>query len=336
MRSGEPKRRASLALRAARTAFLLALVLALLGWYLTQPVIGVEERTPALRAEPERLRAGVVMLAQTFAPRDARHPENLARAAEWIRGELAAALGAAELRPFVVQGQTHANVVARAGPPLAEGDELVVVGAHYDAAEPGIGADDNASGVAGLIELARLLAAEPPTQAVELVAFALEEPPYFRTRSMGSYVHAQALVAAGTRVRAMLALEMIGFFDDAPGSQGYPMLGLRLFYPSRADFIAVVGVPGQTGLVRRIKCAMAGAMGLDVRSMNAPRFVPGVDFSDQLNYWDAGFEAVMITDTAFYRNANYHRAGDTPATLDYARMAQVVEGVHAAVLALDR
>jgi Zn-dependent M28 family amino/carboxypeptidase len=241
-------------------------------------------------------------------------------------------LGAAELQPYVVAGRTHHNVLAHVGPETAE---RLVVGAHYDACEPGVGADDNASGVAGLLELARILALDPPALRVDLVAFTLEEPPYFRTPRMGSAIHAGSLREAGVRVRAMIALEMIGFFRDEPGSQEYPAPGLALLYPSRGDFIAVVGCLGQAGLVRQVKRAMAGAMELDVRSISAPRFVPGVDFSDQLSYWNAGYAAVMVTDTAFYRNPHYHEASDRPETLDFARMAQVVEGVHAAVLVLD-
>lgn len=312
----------------------LSVVLALVGGvvcYTTQPLLGVERVPAATRVDSTRLAQHVWRLAVEFAPRDAAHPENLARAAEFVRAELAARAGAAELQPFQAGGRTFHNVVAALGPP--DGERLVV-GAHYDAAEPGIGADDNASGVSGLIELAGLLARDELRARVELVAFALEEPPHFRTRSMGSYVHAQALRASGARVRAMLSLEMLGCFRDEPGSQGYPAPGLALLYPSQGNFVAVVSCLGQAGLVRRVKRAMAGAMDVPVRSINAPRAIPGVDFSDQLNYWDAGFDALMITDTAFYRNANYHEATDTPETLDYARLAVVVEGVHAAVRAL--
>jgi Zn-dependent M28 family amino/carboxypeptidase len=299
--------------------------------YVTQPLGCVSRATGTARVDPARLARHVDVLARELSPRDVRHPENLARAAEYIRAQLAAHLGNAELQAFSVRGETHHNVIAHMGP--ASG-ERIVVGAHYDAVEPGIGADDNASGAAGLIELAGLLAREELAAHVEFVAYALEEPPYFRTRSMGSFVHADRLRREGVRVRAMLALEMIGFFHDEPGSQEYPAPALGLLYPSAGNFIAVVGCLGQAGLVREVKGAMCAAMEVPVRSINAPRIVPGIDFSDQLNYWDAGFNAVMITDTAFYRNPNYHAASDTPETLDYRRMAQVVEGIHAAVRAL--
>jgi Zn-dependent M28 family amino/carboxypeptidase len=133
----------------------------------------------------------------------------------------------------------------------------------------------------------------------------------------------------------MLSLEMIGYFSDTPDSQSYPVSLLRAFYPSQGNFIAVVGSLSQGGLVRRVKRAMIGSSSLPVYSINAPRLVPGVDFSDHLSYWKEGYEAVMITDTAFYRNHNYHTANDTSEKLDYRRMALVLAGVYGAVIDLS-
>jgi Zn-dependent M28 family amino/carboxypeptidase len=225
------------------------------------------------------------------------------------------------------------NIVATFGP---ETPERIVVGAHYDTFMDYPGADDNASGVAGLLELARMLGQAPPSLRVELVAFTLEEPPFFRTDAQGSAVHAESLRAKDVRVRAMLNLEMIGCFSDAPGSQAFPLPLLKLWYPDTGNFIVVVGQLGRGALVRDVKRAMRGASDLPVHSINAPAFIPGVDFSDHLSYWERGYPAVMITDTAFYRNPRYHTAQDTPATLDYARMAKVTDGVHAAVRTLAR
>jgi Zn-dependent M28 family amino/carboxypeptidase len=192
------------------------------------------------------------------------------------------------------------------------------------------GADDNASGVAGLIELAHLLGKQPPPRPVELVAYTLEEPPHFRTEHMGSAWHARSLRAAGREVRLMVSLEMIGCFSDAPGSQRFPVPGLDLLYPDRGNFIALVSrisAKGELGATRRAKALMAGATDLAVHSINAPPLLKGIDFSDHLSYWAQGYPALMVTDTAFFRNANYHQAGDTHETLDYARMAKVVQGV---------
>lgn len=298
--------------------------------YLVQPV-----GRPVSAAAPEvsaaRLEAHVRALSGAFGPRDYAHPANMDRAAAYIRGELQRAGGRVHDQEFAAGGVAYRNVVASFGP---EAGERVVVGAHYDAAGPFPAADDNASGVAGLIELAHLLGRSPPPVRVELVAYALEEPPFFRTPHMGSAVHAQSLRREGVRVRGMLSLEMIGYFSDAPASQQFPLALLKAFYPSRGNFITVVGTLGQARLVRRVKRAMRGASPLPVHSINAPKWIPGVDFSDHASYWDAGYPAAMITDTAFYRNPFYHTARDTPETLDYARMAQVVQGVHAAVLRL--
>lgn len=305
------------------------------GWFrVTQPLLPSARTPEAPPVDPARLEAHVRMLSQTLAPRDAAHPEGMARAADYVRGEFERAGAGVSEQPFVAAGRSYRNVVAAFGPGAGE---RVVVGAHYDAAGPLPGADDNASGVAGLIELAHHLGSSPPPRLrVELVAYALEEPPFFRTQQMGSAVHARSLREQGAAVRAMISLEMIGYFRDEEGSQRLPSPLLKAFYPTRGDFIAVVGKTDQGSLVRLVKRAMRAAGPLPVYSINAPRSIPGVDFSDQLNYWDQGYDAVMVTDTAFYRNPNYHTARDTPDTLDYRRMALVVRGVSEAVRALSR
>lgn len=272
------------------------------------------------------------MLSGQLLPRDQTHPQNLDRAAAYIHSRLAESGGRVSEQPFTISGNTYRNVICSLGP---ESNERIVVGAHYDSYHEYPAANDNASGVAGLIELSRLLShAQLPLQ-VDLVAFSLEEPPYFGTAHMGSVIHAQSLNDAGISVRAMLSLEMIGYFSDAPDSQSFPVSLLRAFYPSQGNFIAVVGSLGESSLARRVKRAMLGASSLPVYSINAPRFVPGVDFSDHLSYWKAGYDALMITDTAFYRNHNYHTANDTPERLDYRRMAMAVAGVYGAVINLS-
>ena len=326
-----------------RRRFAVLLLLAILGfagllvaaWFrVTQPILFTAGTTgDAPPVDAARLEAHVRMLAETLAPRDEGHPENLDRAAAYLRREFerAGAVAVSD-QPFESRGRTYRNVIASFGPRTKE---LIVVGAHYDTAGPLPGADDNASGVAGLIELAYLLGRTPPAARVELVAYTLEEPPYFRSASMGSAVHASSLRAQGFAVRVMLSLEMIGYFSDQPDSQHYPVSLLKAFYPSRGNFISIVGKMDQGRTMRRVKKAMAGASPLPVYSINAPRAIPGVDFSDHLNYWNEGYDALMITDTAFYRNPNYHTFADTPDTLDYKRMALVVGGVYAAVLAFS-
>ncbi len=312
------------------------LVVAVGTWALvTQPTLATDKLAfkPLVTVDPARLEFHVRMLSEVFFPRDEAHSENLDRAAAYIRQEFEQASGAVSYQSYEVQGKTYHNVIALFGPDTAE---RIVVGAHYDAFEELPGADDNASGVAGLIELAYLLRNTPPSMRLELVAYTLEEPPHFRTANAGSAVHANSLKEAGIPVRIMLSLEMIGFFSDAENSQGFPLSILRLFYPTRGNFITVVGKLTQGLAVRRVKNAMSRGSTLPVYSINAPTFVPGIDWSDHLNYWEAGYTAVMITDTSLNRNPNYHTANDTPDTLDYERMAMVVQGTHGVILELSQ
>jgi hypothetical protein len=301
--------------------------------YVTQPLIGGANISAPMSVDPTKLETHVRALSQSFVPRDESHPENLDRCAAYIRQEFERANARVSEQPFTIDGKTYRNVIAHFGP---ETKEMVVVGAHYDTAGPLPGADDNASGVAGLLELARLLGNKQFPMRVELVAYTLEEPPFFRSEQMGSAMHAKALKREGAVVRVMFSLEMIGYFSDARDSQHFPSSAFSLFYPTEGNFISVVGKIDDGMLVRRIKKAMTGATSLPVYSINAPRLIRGVDLSDHLSYWREGYPAVMITDTAFYRNANYHTLDDTAERLDYRRMGQAVEGVYAAVIDMTR
>lgn len=326
------RRRSLLKLMIYILAGALILVVALC-LYITQPIWGVRPAQSQARVDPRRLEAHVRVLSESMTPRSASRPDNLDAVAAYIREEFRRAGGRVVDQPYQVGNVTYRNVIAAFGP---ETKERIVVGAHYDAAGPYPGADDNASGVAGVIELAHLLGKTELHVKVELVAYSLEEPPFWSSEHMGSAVHARSLKKEGAEVRAMIVMEMIGYFSDAQGSQRFPVSALGLFYPSQGNFIAVVGKIGEAMLVRRIKRSMLEASTLPVYSINAPRSIPGVDLSDHMNYWEEGYPAVMITDTAFYRNPNYHTAADTAEKLDYYRMAQVVEGVYAAVKELAR
>lgn len=315
------------------TLLIFALLLLALWFWVTQPLLSSATPNQERTVDPFRLQAHVRKLSIELAPRDESHVENLDRVAAYIKDEFTQTNALISEQPFTANGKWYRNVIAEFGPAT---EERIVIGAHYDSAGPLPGADDNASGVAGLIELAHLLGRHSPPLRVELVAFTLEEPPYFRTSEMGSSIHAQSLRLQNVPVRAMFSLEMIGCFSDAPGSQRFPAGVLTAFYPSTGNYIAVVGRLSDWSLVRRTKAAMRNASPVPVYSINAPAFVTGVDFSDQLNYWNAGYNAVMITDTAFYRNRNYHTVRDTEEKLDYKRMAMVVEGVYAAVIELTQ
>jgi Zn-dependent M28 family amino/carboxypeptidase len=311
------------------TACVLALLLVLAAVLIRQPVPGSASFLSRERADPARLRRHVEFLTVEAAPRDSDHPESLDKAAAYLHDQFSRAGARVSEQPFTARGKTYRNVIASFGP---DGGPLLIVGAHYDAfgdfgANPG--ADDNASGTAGLLELSRLLKGRSLDHGVVLAAYSTEEPPFFASPKMGSAVHARSVEAS--HVRGMICLEMIGYFQE---EQPWPHWFLRLLYPDRGDFIAVAGRWSDRTLAREVKRAMRGAETVPVYSFTAPRSA-GLDASDQLSYWDRGISAVMVTDTAFVRNAGYHTPADTAATLDYDRMAGVVDGVLNTVLHLS-
>lgn len=210
-------------------------------------------------------------------------------------------------------------------------ERVLVVGAHYDTVTGTPGADDNASGIAGIIELARLFRKKQPDKTVRFVAFTLEEPPFFRSEDMGSYRYAKSLREKGEDVEVMISLEMIGFFSDSPKSQYFPATFFKWFYPDTGNFIMLVGNRDSKELIEKMKDAFRGGTDLPVESIATYSIVPGVDFSDHWSFYQFDYKAIMVTDTAFYRNPHYHKLGDKADTLDYARMAEVINGLIAAL-----
>jgi Zn-dependent M28 family amino/carboxypeptidase len=204
------------------------------------------------------------------------------------------------------------------------GDGAVVIGAHYDTVPGSPGADDNASAVAALLELARM---DLPAR---FVAFANEEMPYFHTNEMGSQAYAAAARASGQRIDAMISLEMLGCYSDEPGSQRYPP-GVSALYPDRGNFIAFVGDIGARSLVRRATGAFRRHAKFPSEGLAAPAAIEGVTRSDHWPFRLAGYQAIMVTDTAYNRYPHYHLPSDTPEKLDYLRMARVTLGVAAVI-----
>lgn len=299
-------------------------------WFtLSQPFVAPVPPPTAQPASAARLEADVRKLSIDFAGRSYDNLARLDGAAAYVESQLAGTGHPVESQRFTAKGRSYRNLIVRLGP---DTPDVVVIGAHYDVFGDLPGADDNASGVAGLLELARSLRGAKLARRVELVAYANEEPPFFRTPHMGSYVHAGSLKSAGKRAALMLSLECIGYFSDAPDSQAHPMRLLEMIYPTTGNFIALVGFYEDGLLSRRVKAAMQSATSLPVHSINAPGFVVGVDFSDHLNYASNGFVGMMVTDTAFLRNKAYHTRQDTADTLDYRRMGQVVDAVRAVVV----
>jgi hypothetical protein len=281
---------------------------------------------PALR---DQLRADVEMLANQVGDRSARRPSGLSAAADRIEAALVEPGLVPQRQTFNVDGVAYVNVTAEIAGRRRPTD-IVVLGAHYDSVSFTTGANDNASGVAAMLALARIFASKHPGATLRFVAFANEEPPYFQTPAMGSLVYAKACQQRGERVLAMLSLETIGFYSDATASQKYPP-PLSLFYPSSGNFIGFVGDRSSADLVRRVVNTFRSTTRFPCEGAALPSGLPGVGWSDQWSFWQVGYPAVMVTDTAPFRYPHYHTRADTPDKLDYERMARVVTGLERVV-----
>ena len=287
-----------------------------------------------LKVEEMRMLKDLKFLIRSPVARNNENVVRLNECAAYIFKEFSALTELVEEQKYLVNGKEYKNIICSFGP---RDGARIIVGAHYDVCGNQPGADDNASGVAGLLETARMLKLQEGKlkYRIDLIAYSLEEPPNFRTENMGSAVHAKMLHDSHIKVKAMICLEMIGFFSDKPNSQDYPVGLMKLFYPRKANFIAVIGKTGQGKTTRNIKKRMNHFSSVKAISLNTPASVPGIDFSDHLNYWKYGYVAVMITDTSFYRNANYHEQSDTLETLNVEKMAEVVKGVAGSILGLQ-
>lgn len=274
----------------------------------------------------------VTFLAEIDPPRNHQNLSSLNRAADYIFGKFSEIGYSPTNQEFNVNGNSYRNIVASIGP---KDSPVLVIGAHYDVCGNQPGADDNASGISGLIELARLLknGNHDLKYRIELVAYTLEEPPFFRSEYMGSHIHALSLKERNADVFGMVSLEMIGYYTDEAKTQEYPLSLMKLFYPTTGNFIALVGNFGSISLINQFKSNFVRNQ-IKTKRLMAPSFIAGVDFSDHLNYWKYGYKAMMITDTAFFRNKNYHEKTDTPATLNYQKMAEVIRGIYLTIINL--
>ncbi len=279
-----------------------------------------------------RLQRHVEILAGEIGERHVGRPKALHAAEAFISGELASFGYEVARQTYFADGVASSNLEVTV-PGDSRATEIVLVGAHYDTVPGSPGADDNASGVAGLIEIARSLRDTRPACAVKLVAFVNEEPPFFYFGEMGSRVYARAARRRGDDIRVMLSLEMLGCYSDAAGSQAYPPL-LGFFYPNAGNFIAFVSNLRSRRALCDVVGAFKAASAFPAEKLASPGIVPGVSWSDQLSFWREGYPGVMVTDTAFYRYAHYHRTTDTSEKLRYPQMARVVDGLAKAVLAL--
>ena len=280
----------------------------------------------------EALRRDVEKLAQEIGERNWWRKKEYEEAAVFIEESLKAAGCRVTRQGFDVNGHTCFNIEGEIkGSELP--DESLIVGAHYDSVVGVPGANDNASGIAGVLALARAFGGKRPRRTLRFVAFANEEPPFFQTAHMGSRVYAKACRERGDNVVAMISLETIGYYSDSKGSQKYPF-PLNLLYPSTGNFIAFVGNVKSRKLVRRVVGSFRKHTEFPSEGAAVPGFVPGIDWSDHEGFWRVGYPALMVTDTALYRYPYYHSPLDTPDKLDYERLARVVAGIERVVIEL--
>ncbi len=258
--------------------------------------------------------------------------DSLPAAADYVESRFRESKYAVGRQAFRADGRPCDNLEVEIRGASSPG-EIVVVGAHYDSVFGCPGANDNATGVAGILALAAALAGSKPDRTLRFVAFANEEPPFFQTDKMGSRVYARRCRERGENVAAMLSLETIGYFSDAPGSQKYPP-PFGFFYPSKGDFIAFVGCISSRKLVRRAVGTFREGAKFPSEGGALPSFIPGVGWSDHWAFWKEGYPALMVTDTAPFRYPHYHLPGDTPDKVDYGRCARVVAGLERVVRGL--
>jgi Zn-dependent M28 family amino/carboxypeptidase len=290
--------------------------------------------TPEEKRIEQQLVHHIWVLAGDIGERNLWHYEAFAAAARYIETMLQGLGYSTTTQTFEVGGRAVKNVAAEL-PGTSHPAEIIVVGGHYDSVPGCPGANDNATGVAAMLELARLLAGQRLPRTVRFVAFANEEAPFFSTAGMGSWQYARQAHARGERIVAMLSLETLGYYSDTVGSQRYPF-PFGLFYPRVGNFIGFVGNTASRHLVRRSIASFRQHAAFPSQGTAAPGWLTGVGWSDHWAFWQHGYAAMMITDTALFRYAPYHTPTDTPDKIDYASMARVVAGLASVVTDLAR
>ncbi|MDY7001391.1 MAG: M28 family peptidase, partial [Thermodesulfobacteriota bacterium] len=226
---------------------------------------------------------------------------------------------------YAIMGKPYQNLEVEI-PGKAKAHEIVLIGAHYDSVPGSPGADDNASGIGSLLEIARLIQGKNFARTVRFAAFVNEEPPFFMTRDQGSRVYARRAKAQNDNITAMLCLESVAYYTDAKRSQRYPF-PVNFFYPKTGNFIAFVGNIPSRGLVRACVAGFRKSASFPCEGAALPGLLPGISWSDHRSFWAEGYRAIMITDTVPYRNPHYHTSGDRPETLDFGRAARVTAGL---------
>jgi Zn-dependent M28 family amino/carboxypeptidase len=276
------------------------------------------------------LERSVTTLARTIGERNAFHPDKLVSAQLWLTDQFRSASLTPAFETFTASSVNCTNVIATLTG-TTRPSEIVVIGAHYDSVTGSPGANDNATGVAAMLALARRFATTKPARTLRFVAFVNEEPPFFETDQMGSRVHARASKERGDDIVAMLSLETLGCYTEADDSQRYPSPLLKLVYPARGNFVTFVSDLGSRSLMRRTIRTFREHARIPSEGGAFPAAVPGVGWSDHRSFWLEGWPAVMVTDTALFRDPHYHLRTDDVAHVDFTRLALVVEGLEAVV-----
>ena len=320
-----------------RVTIVIVAVLVLLWWFGVR-MPGKNVSKPAVLSHDEvalreELRADVQKLAGEIGERNTWHYVKLNAAADFIEDSFSRAGLQLRRDSYEMHGQACHNIEAEI--PGAH-PEIILVGAHYDSVFGSPGANDNGTGVAAMLALARQFATAKPKHTLRFVAFVNEEPPYFLSGEMGSLVYARRCKERGDRISAMISLETIGYFSDAPHSQTYPSPGLSAFYPKVGNFIGFVSNVHSRALLRRVVALFRKQARIPSEGASLPAFIPGVSWSDQWSFWQHGYPAIMVTDTAPFRYPYYHSSSDTADKLDYDRFTLVVSGMQKVIEGLDK
>lgn len=303
----------------------LIIVLFLIGIFVLQnyPASSDPKNLPRL-ADTTAIKRDLVAIINTPKSRNFFNVEVLDSVADYIKSEFLKCTNRMTVQKFDVRGKLYSNIIASFGP---ENGERIIVGAHYDVCGEQGGADDNASGVVGVLGLARLLKNNDLKYRIDLVAYTLEEPPFFAKEEMGSFVHAKSLYDAKIPVKGMISLEMIGYYSNEENSQQYPLGFLKWFYGDKGNFITIVQKSIDGDFSKEFKSLAFQNNSILTKSFKAPSFFGGIDLSDHRNYWNFGYSAIMITNTSFYRNHNYHTRGDVLSKLNIPNIGLVIDGV---------
>ena len=321
---------------ALRITIAVAAILALLWWFgMRMPGKNISKPAPLSPDEVvlrEELRANVQKLAGEIGERNMWHYAQLNAAAEFIEDSFSRAGLQARRDSYDMRGQSCRNIEAEI-PGVRP--EILLIGAHYDSVFGSPGANDNGTGVAATLALAQHFAGRKPNHTLRFVAFVNEEPPYFLSDEMGSFIYAGRCKARGDKISGMISLETIGYFSDAPHSQTYPSPGLGIFYPNVGNFIGFVSNVHSRALLRRVVALFRKHAKIPSEGAALPAFIPGVSWSDQWSFWRYGYPAIMVTDTAPFRYPYYHSSSDTPDKLDYDRFTLVVSGMQKVIEDLD-